>query len=349
MSAPEFGYRSVVVRRGGAALRWSLRSVVVCSVLAAATFAVTVWALMRGDYALTPGEVWSALIGDPEAGFARTVVVEWRLPRALAAVVFGAALGVSGAVFQSMIGNPLASPDVIGFSAGAYTGAIVVLVVLGGSYLQLAGGAFAGGMATAVVVYVVAWKHGVQGFRLIIVGIAVSAMLASVNTWLLLNADLKVAIRAGVWGTGSLDGTGWEQLGWAAAAAAVLLVAVAACGPSLRQLELGDDAAAATGVRVESVRRTAMVLGVALTAVVTAAAGPIAFVALAAPQVARRAARTPGVTLAPAAFAGAFLLALADLVAQHLLFVSMPTGVVTVVAGGMFLIWLVVVEARCRG
>ncbi|MFT4189365.1 MAG: iron chelate uptake ABC transporter family permease subunit [Aeromicrobium sp.] len=348
MSAPEFGYRSIVLRRAGAALRWPTRSVAVCAVLALATVGVTVWALTRGDYTLSLPEVWGALTGDPEAGFARTVVVEWRLPRALAAVVFGAALGVSGAVFQSLVGNPLASPDVMGFSAGAYTGALTVIVVLGGSYLQLVGGAFAGGMATAVVVYLVAWKHGVQGFRLIIVGIAISAMLGSVNTWLMLNADLKVAIRAAVWGTGSLAGVGWEEFGGGAAVVALLLAAVFAYGPILRQLELGDDAAAATGVRVESARRAAMLLGVGLTAVVTAGAGPIAFVALAAPQVARRVARTPGVTLAPAAFLGAFLLASADLTAQHLLFVSMPTGVVTVVAGGLFLIWLVVGEARRR-
>ncbi|MFT4217494.1 MAG: iron chelate uptake ABC transporter family permease subunit [Micropruina sp.] len=344
----DFGYRALVFRRGGVALRWGARSVLVCTALAVLAVAVTLWALMLGDFPLSLGEVWSALTGDPAAGFARTVVQEWRLPRALAAVVFGAALGASGAVFQSLTRNPLAAPDIIGFSTGAYTGALIVIMVIQGSYLQLVGGAFVGGIATAIVVYLLAWRRGVQGFRLIVVGIAVSAMLASVNTWLMLNARLEVAVRAAVWGTGSMSGTDWEQTGWGSLSIAVLLAALFALGPSLRQLELGDDAARATGTRAESVRLAAVVLGVGLTSVVTAAAGPILFVSLAAPQLARRIARTPGVTLAPAAFMGAFMLATADVTAQHLLPVGMPVGVVTVVGGGAFLVWLIVREARRR-
>lgn len=344
----DFGYRSVTVRRGRISQRWQARSVLVCAVLIALTLTVTAWSLTLGDYPLSLHEVWLALVGDPDAGFARTAVVEWRLPRALAAAVFGAALGAAGAVFQSLTRNPLASPDVIGFSAGAYTGAIIVIVVIHGTYLQLVGGAFVGGIATAAVVYLLAWRRGVQGFRLIIIGIGVSAMLGSVNTWLLMNARLEVAIRAAVWGTGSLNGVGWEQVLWGGAGVLALLVALLALGSALRQLELGDDMARATGVRAEPVRLAAVVLGVGLTAVVTAAAGPITFVALAAPQVARRLARTPGVTLAPAAAMGAFMLAAADVVAQHLLPVGMPVGVVTVVGGGAFLVWLIIREARRR-
>lgn len=344
----DFGYRTLVLRRAGLDLRWQARSVLVCVVLTALTLAVSVWALTLGDYALSLRETWLALVNDPDAGFARTVVVEWRLPRTLAAAVFGAALGASGAVFQSLTRNPLASPDIIGFSTGAYTGAIVVIIVLHGSYLQLVGGAFLGGIATAFAVYVLAWRHGVQGFRLIIVGFAISAMLTSFNTWLMLNARLEVAIRAAVWGTGSLGGTSWDQVLWGGAGVVLLLGALLALGPGLRQLELGDDAARATGTRAESVRLAAIVLGVALTAVVTAAAGPILFISLAAPQVARRIARTPGVTLAPAAAMGAFMLAAADVTAQHLLPVGMPVGVVTVVGGGVFLIWLIVREVRRR-
>lgn len=344
----DFGYRVLVLRRGVLALHWQAHSVLVCTVLAVLTVVVTLWTLTLGDYPLSLAEVWRALTNDPNAGFARTVVVEWRLPRALAAAVFGAALGAAGAVFQSLTRNPLASPDIIGFSTGAYTGALVVIMVIHGTYLQLVGGAFLGGIATAVAVYLLAWRRGVQGFRLIIVGIAISAMLSSVNTWLMLNARLEVAIRAAVWGTGSMGGTGWGQAIWGSVSIVVLLAALLALGPSVRQLELGDDAARATGTRAESVRLVAMVLGVALTAVVTAAAGPILFISLAAPQVARRIARTPGVTLAPAALMGAFMLATADVTAQHLLPVGMPVGVVTVVGGGVFLIWLIIREVRRR-
>lgn len=344
----DFGHRTVVVRRAGFAFRLQLRSLIVCTILAILTVGVTVWAIVLGDYPLDLLQVWQALTGDPDAEFARTVVVEWRAPRAIAAVIFGAALGVSGAVFQSLTRNPLASPDIIGFSAGSYTGALIVIILLGGSYLQLAAGAIVGGLATALLVYVLAWRRGVQGFRLIIVGIAVAAILSSFNTWLMLTADLEIAMTAAAWGAGSLNTTGWQQTLWGALLILAILVVLATLAPGLRQLELGDDAAKATGIRTEPIRLAVMILGVALVAVVTAAAGPIAFIALAAPQIARRITCTPGVTLAPAMFTGAVLLSSADVIAQHLMPVSLPVGVVTVVLGGAYLVWLIIHEVRRR-
>jgi iron complex transport system permease protein len=343
-----FGHRNVVVRRAGIALRWQVRSATVCALLAVLIAAVTGWALVSGDYPLSLGQLWAALTNDPKARFARTVVVDWRLPRALAAVVFGAALGTSGAVFQSLTRNPLASPDIIGFSTGSFTGALVIIILTGGSYLHVAGGALVGGIATAVVVYALAWRRGVQGFRLIIVGIAISAMLGSFNTWLMYTAELEVATSAAVWGAGSLNGTSWNQTIVGGLIVVALLATLAPLARPLRQLELGDDAAKATGASTEPIRLATMVLGVALTATVTAAAGPIAFVALAAPQIARRLARTPGVTLVPAAFTGAFLLAAADQTAQNLLPRALPVGVVTVTGGGAYLVWLIVREVRRR-
>lgn len=344
----DFGHRTLVLRRAGFALRWRLRTVVVCAVLAASTLAVSVWALTSGDYPLTLAQVWAALLDDPDAGFARTLVMEWRLPRIVAAVVFGAALGASGAVFQSLTRNPLASPDIIGFSAGSYTGALVVIILIGGSYYQLAAGAFLGGLATAVVVYLLAWRGGMRGFRLIIVGIAVSAMLGSFNTWLLLTAELEIAMSAAAWGAGSLNGTGWEQTVIGGGLVLLLLGGLIALSPELRQLELGDDAARSTGTRAEPIRLAAIVLGVGLTAVVTAAAGPIVFISLPAPQIARRLTRTPGVSIAPSALMGALLLAGSDAVAQHLLPITMPVGVVTMVVGGAYLVWLIVWDVRRR-
>nr|WP_256979988.1 iron chelate uptake ABC transporter family permease subunit [Rhodococcus sp. 15-1154-1] len=203
-------------------------------------------------------------------------------------------------------------------------------------------------MSAAALVYVLAWRDGVQGFRLIIVGIAMSAMLTSFNTWLMLGAKLEVAMSAAAWGAGSLTGTTWGQALIGSGVILLLFCVLALFSPALRQLELGDDAAKATGTRVERVRLVVLVIGVALTASVTAAAGPIVFVALAAPQIARRLTRSPGITLAPAAFTGAFLLAAADVTAQHLLPVALPVGVVTVVAGGGYLVWLLIREVRRR-
>ncbi|WP_129664277.1 FecCD family ABC transporter permease [Phytoactinopolyspora endophytica] len=343
----DFGRRTLRWRRGGFWLRFDLRTIVVCAAITAATVLVALVTLGSGDYVLSIGEVGSAIfVGDD--GFARTVVLEWRMPRVAASIVFGAALGVSGAIFQSLTRNPLASPDIIGFSAGSYTGALIVIILIGGSYLDVAAGALAGGITTAAVVYLLAFKRGVQGFRLIVVGIAISAMLGSLNTWMMLTADLEVAMTAAVWGAGTLNATSWEQAGIGALVIFLLLCATAALARPLRQLELGDDAAKALGVRAEPSRLGLIVVGVALTATVTAAAGPIAFVALAAPQIARRLARTPGVALAPAAFLGAFLLCTADYVAQHRLPAALPVGVVTVVVGGGYLVWLLIHEARRR-
>lgn len=344
--APAFGRRTARLSVGDIALRVDVRTVAVCAITAAATIAVALLSVASGDYKLSLAQVISAFTDN---SFAHTVVVEWRAPRVLASIVFGAALGVSGAIFQSLTRNPLASPDIIGFSTGSYTGALVVITVLGGaSYLGVASGALIGGLATAVIVYLLAYKRGVQGFRLIVVGIAISAMLASLNTYLLLVSDHDAAISAAVWGAGSLNATTWNQVAFGGAVIGALLVATARLSRPLRQLELGDDAAAALGVRAEPARLALIMVGVALTAAVTAAAGPIAFVALAAPQVARRLTRAPGVALTPAAFTGALVLCAADYGAEHLLTTALPVGVVTVVIGGVYLVWLLIGEARKR-
>jgi iron complex transport system permease protein len=343
----DFGRRTLVVRRRRVGVRMDLRSVVVCVALAFAAGAMALLTLATGSYQLSIAQVVSALTGG-ETGLVHDIVVEWRLPRVAATVVFGAALGVSGAMFQSLMRNPLASPDVIGFSSGSYTGALVVLLVVGGSYTSVAAGALTGGIATAVLVYVFAYRRGVQGFRLIIVGIAVSAMLASLNTWMILKAELEVAMAAAVWGAGSLNGVSWDQVAIGGALIAALLMLAGMLSRPMRQMELGDDTAASQGVRIAGARLGLIVVGVALTATVTAASGPIAFIALAAPQISRRLARTAGITLAPAAVVGALMLGAADFVAQHVAPTPLPVGVITVMIGGGYLGWLLFTEARTR-
>lgn len=345
---PDFGRPVRVVRtRGGRfSRRLDVRTGAVCAVLLLVSLAVGVVALTTGDYPLSVGQVLGALTGGAE-GPVRMIVVEWRLPRALLALVLGAALGASGAVFQSITRNPLGSPDVIGFNTGAYTGALVVLMVLGGGYGGVAIGALIGGIGAAVLVYVLAYRRGVQGFRFVVVGIAVSAMLSAVNGWLVITADLETAMAATLWGAGSLNGTTWEQAAPATVLVVVLLLALVPLVPRMHLLEMGDDAATALGVHRERVRLGLVGVGVALIAVVTAAAGPISFVALAAPQLARRLTRGAGVQVLPAAAMGALLLSASDLVAQRLIPSSqLPVGAVTVVLGGAYLVWLLVREAR---
>ncbi|MFI6540679.1 FecCD family ABC transporter permease [Nonomuraea sp. NPDC050547] len=343
----DFGRRVLVLRRGRIAVRLQWRSVAVCAVLAVAVAGTAVLALMTGSYQLSPGQVLSALTGRG-TGIVLDIVVEWRLPRVVAALVFGAALGVSGAVFQSLLRNPLAEPGIIGFAQGSYTGALIVILAVNGTYVQLVGGALLGGMTTAVAVYVLAYRRGVQGFRLIVVGIGVTAMLGSLNTWLILKADLDQAMSAAAWGAGSLNGVSWDQAVIGGACIAVLLLAAGMLSRPMRQMELGDDAAASQGVRVSPARLGLILVGVALTATVTAASGPIAFISLVAPQIGRRLARTAGITLAPAAFVGALLCLAADYLAQHVAPTPLPVGIITVVLGGGYLGYLLFTEARRR-
>lgn len=322
------------------------RGVVVAGGVGLAALVLGVIALGLGDLPLSPSEVVHALFAT-DGSFSSTVVRDWRLPRVLGALVFGAGLAVSGAVFQSLTRNPLGSPDVIGFSTGAYTGALVALTVVGAGAVSASVGALVGGLLTALVVYVLAYRRGMQGFRLIIVGIAVTAMLHAVNLFLLLRAQEEVAMAAAIWGAGSISLLSWPVLVTAAVGLLLCLPGLLLV-PGLRQLELGDDAAAAHGVPVERTRIGLVLFAVALVAIVTASAGPIAFVALAAPQVARRLASSAGIPLVSSAAVGAFLLLGADLIAQHALPVDVPVGIVTVVLGGAYLLSLLIQEARRR-
>ena len=340
MTATMRGARGEVIRRPRRALAVTIALAVTALVLAFV-------ALGLGDYPLDPLEVVRAAFAS-DGSFATTIVLDWRLPRVLVALLFGAALGLSGALFQSLTRNPLGSPDIIGFSTGSYTGALLVITVLGTGYVSTALGALIGGMLTALLVYLLAYRQGMQGFRLIIVGIAVTAMLQSFNIWLLLRSSTEVAMTASIWGAGSLSLVGWPQAWPSLIAFAILFPAALLLTRPLRQLELGDEAARAHGLRVEGSRLVILIVGVALIAVVTATAGPIAFVALAAPQVAKRLTASAGLPLVPAALVGAVLLLVADQLAQHVLPGSVPVGVVTIVVGGAYLIWLLVREAKGR-
>ncbi|MBF4566652.1 iron chelate uptake ABC transporter family permease subunit [Plantibacter sp. VKM Ac-2876] len=321
------------------------RALLVCAAVVLAIVVAAIAGLALGDYPLTTDEVLGVLSGRVD-GLARTVVLDWRLPRVLAAIGFGAALGVSGAVFQTLTRNPLASPDIIGLANGSFTGMLVALLLLGGSWPALMAGSLIGGLAAAVAIFLLALRQGLSGFRFIVVGIGVSAMLAAFNSWLLLRADLDVALFAAAWGAGTLN-TATATVVWPALACLVVLFAVLpfAARP-LRQLELGDDVAAATGVRLTRERAILIGLAVALVSAVTAVAGPIAFIALAAPQIARRLTRSPGIPLVATGLVGGVLLLASDLVAQHLIPLTVPVGVVTVVVGGLYLTQLLLRERR---
>ncbi len=343
----DFGRRLAAVRlsSGRVSFRLDGRALILALMLLSLIAALAALSLLSGKYPIALPQVFWALAGQGE-DMVRMIVVEWRLPRVALAILLGAALGMSGAIFQSLTRNPLGSPDIIGFSAGSYTGALVVILLFSGGTYQTALGALAGGILTATVVYLLAWRRGVQGFRLIITGIGVAAMLSAFNAWMIREADLQVAMSAAIWGAGSLNGLGVEQLVPVALVLCTLLPLTLSLSRPMRQLELGEDVARASGVNANQIRAWLMLLGVALTAIVTATAGPISFIALCAPQIARRMTRSAGVTLMASALTGALLLLAADWAAQHVLGVQLPVGVMTVSIGGLYFLFLLMREGR---
>lgn len=338
--------KNLTLRVAGLSRKTTVRSVAVCLALAAIAIVCALLALTLGRHPLSLAEVVSAFLPGADARD-RLVVVEWRAPRAAAALIFGACLGLSGAVFQVLLRNPLGSPDIIGLNSGAFTGVIGVIILGGSGYLAYAAGAVIGGLGAAALVYLLAYRRGIQGFRFIIVGIALGAMLNSVNTWFSVKADLDVSLHAAVWGAGTLNIVDWPPVIAAGIIAALLFCLMPYAARRLRQMELGDDQAAILGIAVERTKVVLVVIGVALTALVTAVAGPISFVALASPQIARRLTGTGGVDVVGSALVGAVLLTAADLLAQYAVpDAALPVGAVTVCLGGLYLVWLLFRESR---
>lgn len=327
-------------------LRLSARVLWVNLILLALIILLALFALCYGTLRISPVQVWQAILGEGSRG-AIAVVNQWRAPRVLMALILGAGLGISGAIFQSAIRNPLGSPDVVGFNTGAFTGALVVIILFGGSDYQIAAGALIGGIAAAALVYLLAWRQGIVGFRLIIVGIGIAAMLSALNSWLIISASLESAMSAAMWGAGSLNGMTWAKGQPALLLIPLTVIAVLLIGRRLKFMEMGDDSARSLGINAEASRLWLMLGGIILTAVATASTGPIAFIALSAPQIARRMTASATVPLFSAATVGALLLLSADVVAQHAFTgIQLPVGAVTISIGGLYLIWLLIRESR---
>lgn len=345
--------RLTVVRQpGGIALRLTRprasavlrpRDAAVCAALGMAALVALAVDVSIGDYAIPLTEVAGVLLGAGSED-TRFIVVDLRLPRALTGLLVGAAFGLSGAIVQALARNPLASPDVIGITAGASTAAVAVIVLGGSGWLGglgTTGAALLGGFTAALAVYLLAWRRGVHGYRLVLVGIGMAAVLTSVTSYLLVRAELTDAQRATVWLTGSLNGRGWEHVRPVAAALVVLVPLALLLGQRLAALQFGDDTAKGLGIAVERNRLALISVGVALAGIATASAGPVAFVALVAPQIARRLTRSPGVPLLCSAVTGAFVVVASDVVARRALApTELPVGVVTAIIGAPFLLWL---------
>ncbi|MFC8594225.1 FecCD family ABC transporter permease [Streptomyces atroolivaceus] len=317
----------------------------VLAVLVVAAFAVT---LMAGQTFYPPSDVVQVVLGEQVPGASFTVG-RLRLPRAVLAVTAGFSFGMAGVTFQTMLRNPLASPDVIGISAGASAAAAVAIVTLSLDETQVSVLAVVAALVVALLVYVLAFRDGVVGTRLILIGIGISAMLDSITSYVLSRAaewDLQEATR---WLTGSLNGVGWDRTVPALVALAVLAPVLLAQGRNLSALQLGDDTASALGVRVERTRITVILAAVGLIAFATAAAGPIAFVAFLSGPIAARLVGAGGSLLVPAGLVGALLVLVADFAGQFAFDTRYPVGVVTGVLGAPYLVYLIVRTHRAGG
>ncbi|WP_312871339.1 FecCD family ABC transporter permease [Amycolatopsis acididurans] len=318
----------------------------VTSVLALAVLAVFLLALSMGDYPIGVPDVLGALTGQGSVA-THYVVVRLRLPRALLGLLVGVAFGLAGVIFQRLLRNPLASPDVIGLSAGSCVGAVICLLVFGASGLVLPASALAGGLLTGVLIYLLAWRRGVTGYRFVLTGVVVSSALMGVVSYVMTRADVRLASVMLLWLSGSLNGADWADVRTLGVFLVVLVPLALLLGRMLPVLQLGNDHAAGLGLRVERSRLALLAVAVGLTAVATAVCGPVAFVAFVSGPIASRLLRTGRPGLLAAALVGALVTLVADFVAQHLLGgTKLPVGVVTGAVGSPYLLYLMATANR---
>jgi len=302
-------------------------------------------------YNIAAADALHTLVTGSGSRMDRFFVLHQRLPRAVAAVLVGAMLALSGAIFQSLSRNPLGSPDIVGFTTGASTGGLfMLLLAASASDLQVSVGTIVGGFVTAAAVALISRRGGVGGDNLVLTGIAISEMLSAANNYLISQASLPSAEAAKAWQYGSFNAISWGQVRPLALAALVLLSQVVWLVRPAGLLEMGDDAATSLGLHVGRVRGAMLGYGVVLAAICVATAGPIGFIALAAPQLARRLSRSAGITMIASAAMGALLLGGADFLAQRLLSpFQIPVGLVSAAVGGFYLIWLLMFSSDRRG
>ena len=335
---------AVLGLRRARAKRWT-SLVVILAVLVIASFLAS---LMVGQTFYSFDKVIRVIAGDQVPGASFTVG-RLRLPRAVLALLVGLSFGLGGVTFQTMLRNPLASPDIIGISSGASAAAVFAIITLGLGTTGVSVFAIVAGLAVALLIYLLAYKNGAAGIRLILVGIGISSMLSALINWELTRAaqwDLQEALR---WLAGSLNGANWDSVVPVLIALIVLSPLLIGQSKNLSITQLGDDTAEALGVRVSRTRLFVIVTAVGLIAFATAAAGPVAFVAFLSGPIAARLVGPGPSPLIPAGLVGALLVLVADLVGQFALGTRYPVGVITGILGAPYLIYLIIRINRSGG
>lgn len=357
-------------RLGALSMVWRPRQFAVSAALAVSVVLLLLVSICLGDYPLTPIRVAEVIVSrlfdalhltglrdmivEPSR-IEELVVFDWRMPRSVTAIVVGAALGLSGALTQSVTRNALASPDILGITTGASAMAVTIIVLGGGASGGLVGwlsgvgipvAALIGGLLTGLAIWLLAYQRGMDPFRLVLSGIIISALLMAYISFLMTRADLRDATTAQMWLSGSLNASNWTR-----AMPVILLVLIgvpvfAWISFQLMASILGPDVARSLGQNVTGVQVALLVFSVALAAVAVSAAGPIGFVAFVSPQIAQRLCGRSTPPLLASGLFGSCLLILADMATQSILPVELPVGLLTSAVGGMFLIYLLIQNNR---
>ncbi|WP_297103740.1 iron chelate uptake ABC transporter family permease subunit [uncultured Devosia sp.] len=345
MSMATYAGRIRTLRHAAASRRRST-SLALLTALGAA-FAL---ALYLGDYPIPPLAVVQSLFSPLTGLTDRSVdfiVLQVRLPRAVLALLSGASFGLAGIIFQTLLRNPLASPDIIGIAHGASAAAVFCIIILGWTALAVSVGAFLGAILTALAIYLLAWRDGVTAFRVVLIGIGMAAMLAAAISYLFTRARLNEVQQAMAWLVGSLNAARPEDCIVLGGAMLVLVPLLIGLVRGLDAMELGDDTARALGATVERSRLGLMLVAVGFAAFATAAVGPVGFVAFVSGPLARYLLKGTGRGFPQAALVGALVMLVSDLIAQHMLpAVQLPVGVVTGACGALFLLWLLMSSGR---
>ena len=310
-----------------------------------------------GEFPLSPAKIVAALFGYGDE-FERTILVDFRLPRIMMALFVGMALAVSGAILQGITKNPLASPDLIGVTAGASFAVVLFLTLFSDENNSLTVSiqwlplfAFLGATLTALIVFTLSWKNGIAPFRLLLIGIAVAAFMQAGTTVWILMGPIYQASQATIWTTGSIYGANWSQVYVIMPWALLLIVISLFMRRQMNILELGDDIATGVGSRVQRNRLLLLLVSTGLTGVAVAFAGGIGFVGLLAPHIARRIVgpKFQSMVLFSAGI-GALLVLIADWIARVAFApVEVPAGVWTAAVGAPYFIFLLMTERKKGG
>ena len=295
--------------------------------------AMALLTLAWGDAGLAPADILAALRGDPVAG---VVVGTLRGPRVAVAILVGACLAVAGTITQAVMRNPLAEPGLLGINGGAGLGVTILIVHLTGPtghLMPLAG--FAGATLAAAAIYGLAWRQGTSAIRLILVGIGIGALTGAAISFLTAFGDVRDVQRAVGWMAGSLYGADWARFSWLLAWSVPALVATRLLARELDILGFDDDCIQSLGLRLHLMRGILILLCTVLAGASVAAAGPLAFIGLLAPHLARICGDSRHAYRLPmAATWGAILLLAADLGGRLL---NLPAGVLTPLIGVPFI------------